>query len=341
MKPQRLSLLVMHVSTHCDQACAHCSIWKGKADAARELSEEDRVSIIEEAHLLGARSVLFTGGEPLLCHHLERLCREARLRGLSVQIATNGLGLGRAAAWIGELVDEAYVSLEGPIAIHDAIRGAGMFRRLSEAVEKLRAQPKRPRLVGRSVIARHNARNLGETVNAARALSLDALSFLGVDVTSNAFGGDPENRAGLGLDEDDVAALRASISRLFASGALGRFVCESEEKLERLADALANRGTNVTAPECNAPEWSSVVESDGGTRPCFFQPVVDAPGPRVSLGRARRSQGYAAALRSLGPGNPICATCVCPKHIPSAAARVRAGVSRVLPRWGRSAGVRP
>lgn len=341
MKPRKLSLLVLHVSTRCDQACAHCSIWKGKGRAAGELSEEERVSIIREAHRLGARSVLFTGGEPLLCDHLERLCREAKTLGLSVQIATNGLGLGRAASWMGEWVDEAYVSLEGPPHIHDGIRGPGMFKRLGEALRAVRAASARPRLVGRSVIARHNARVLDDTVAAARSLGLDALSFLPVDVSSDAFGGDREGRAGLLPDRAGLAALRGSISRLSAAGDLGRFVCEDEDKLRRLADTLERRDSPAKAPACNAPEWSSVIEADGSARPCFFQPVVGRLGPETSLGALRSALTYVAALRSLGRGNPICSGCVCPKHIASPVARVSAGFSRAIPAWVRGFGASP
>ena len=88
MAPRDLRLLVMHVSSRCDQACAHCSIWKtkGKGEA---LGSEDRLRVLSEARSLGAQSVLFTGGEPFLCDHLEALCIAARRLGLSVQIATD------------------------------------------------------------------------------------------------------------------------------------------------------------------------------------------------------------------------------------------------------------
>ncbi len=339
MKPRDLSLLVMHVSTRCDQTCAHCSIWRQGGKAGRELDPAARETIIREAHSLGARTILFTGGEPLLCDHIERLGRVARELGLSVQIATNGVGLARAAAWLVEAADEIYVSLDGPEAIHDELRGPGMYARLVAGVGVIAAMPVRPRLVARSVVSRRNARALEQTVAAARLAGLDAISFLPVDTTSDAFGGDPAGRAVHVLAGPEIEALREGIEGLARTGALGAYVLEDERKLLEMArhfSEAASAGGGV--PRCNAPEWSSVVEADGSIRPCFFQPRI-AAAATARLRDVRESAAYRESLQTLGSGNRICASCVCPKHVatgPAAVAeRVGALLGRVLPRSAR------
>jgi len=333
MIPRDLRLLVLHVSNRCDQACAHCSIWEQHGGRAkRELGLSERRDILREAHRLGARAVLFTGGEPLLCDHLEPLVRDARSLGLSVQIATNGLGLARTGSWLA-LADEVYVSIEGAKETHDAVRGPGAFARLGASISSVRDLTARPRLIGRSVISRRNAASVVETVDAARALGLDALSFLPVDVSSPAFGGDPSRRGSLRPGVDEVAALRLGIARLEKTGQTADFVLEDGPKLRAMADGFLSHAVAAT-PRCNAPEWSSVVEVDGGVRPCFFQPGV-RPEAGPGLRTVRESAEYARALHGLGPGNPICATCVCPKYLPgvsSITARVAAVLSRIRPR---------
>ena len=342
MKPRDLRLLVMHVSTRCDQACAHCSIWRTNGRTRESLSLEERLSLIGEAKALGARSILFTGGEPLLCGDLESLARAAHGRGLAVQIATNGLGLG-GAPWLGDVVDEIYVSVEGPEAIHDSIRGASMFSRLRASVVAVRGLKKRPRLVGRSVISIRNVAALEATVGAARDLGLDAISFLPIDAVSDAFGGESSLRRPLRPDALGVAAMREAVARLDAAGELGRFVCQDASKLSRMAADFEAPDDSRLAPPCNAPEWSSVVESDGAFRPCFFQAGVSRVGRGDSLAAARRSTAYATSLRGLGPGNPVCAACVCPKLLPEArggvAERVRAVLGRAFARSSQSRGL--
>ncbi len=341
MKPRDLRLLVMHVSTRCDQTCAHCSIWRVNGKRARELRVDERLAIISEARSLGAQAILFTGGEPLLCDHLEALARTAHHLGLSVQLATNGLGLARSASWLGEVVDEIYVSLEGPLAVHDGVRGERMFSRLTASIEEILALPRRPRLVARSAISARNAGVLDATVLTARALGFDAVSFLPIDVTSDAFGGDPGARARLRPSPADVVALRQAILRLNASGDLGAFVVEDAGKLMRIADGFLLEPSSRMAPACNAPEWSSVVEADGAVRPCFFQPEVRG-GRTVSLGALRKSKEYAAALKGLGEGHPICVSCVCPNLRAQGAAALRglvgAAFGRAMPRFPHRSG---
>ena len=327
MKPGRLHVLVMHVSTRCDQTCGHCSIWRPRGDTA-EWGVDERLSLLREAQDLGARSVLFTGGEPLLCDHIETLARSARGLGMSVQIATTGLGLGRSRAWLGDAVDEVYVSFEGPESIHDGIRGPRMFERLMAAIADLRTLSRRPLLVARSVVSRRNAVVLEDTVRAARSLGFDRISFLAIDTLSPAFGGAPAERQSWRPEDSDVTALKRSIERLAAAGELGAFVCEDARALEALVAQLEATPGERALRRCNAPEWSSVVEADGTVRPCFFQPGIGIA--KAGLGAARESRGYAAALKHLGPGNALCASCVCPKYRPSGLSSLRERVSQTL-----------
>jgi MoaA/NifB/PqqE/SkfB family radical SAM enzyme len=342
MKPRELRLLIMHVSTRCDQTCAHCSIWKSNGGSRDSLGREERLALLREARSLGARGVLFTGGEPLLCDHIESLARAAAGLGLSVQIATNGLGLERAASWL-DAVDEVYVSVEGPEAVHDSIRGASMFSRLQASLRAVRALQRRPRLIGRSVISGRNAALLDQTVAAARTLGLDGISFLGADVTSEAFGGDPSARRFLRPTAAEVAAMLRAISRLEPTGDLGGFVIEDARKLAWMAADFLADADGRRAPACNAPEWSSVVEADGALRPCFFQKAVSRVGGGVPLSAGRDAAAYRAALGDLGVGNAICGGCVCPKHVPfgvsRVAQRVRAVVGRALATPSRRSGV--
>jgi Fe-coproporphyrin III synthase len=335
VKVRPLQALVMHVSARCDQTCAHCSIWRPKGRIV-EMGFDERCSALREARELGARSVLFTGGEPLLCDHLEALARFARSLDLDVQIATNGLALARAADWICETAESVYVSLEGPLMTHDAIRGSSMWKRLASSVAVIRARPERPRLIARSVLQGGTCALVEETVHAAKSIGFDAISFLPVDTTSEAFGGAPEERRGLRPSTSQLAALRQGIARLAASGQLGTFVLEDELAMAALASRLA--AASAEAPACNAPEWSIVIEADGAARPCFFQPPVGAPA--VALRVLRESTEFAAALQRLGPRNEICVRCVCPKFTPHGIKAVVVKVKAALRPFVRPRAVR-
>jgi MoaA/NifB/PqqE/SkfB family radical SAM enzyme len=334
MKPRGLRTLVLHVADRCDQACAHCSIWKGSRPPER-LSASDQIVLLRQAREAGAGSVLFTGGEPFTSPDIERLVRAAREMGLGTQIATNGLQAG-SAAWLSGLDVELFVSVEGPEGQHDEIRGRGTFGRLGVSLARLRNLAEPPSLVARHVLSARSIAVWPETVAAALALGFDRISFLLIDVSSDAFGGRPEIRKTLAPSREALRAFREDVRRQAQAGWPPQLV-ESSETLT----AMVDRRLSGAAPRCDAPEWSSVVELSGAVRPCFFQPafaVWTPPSPSRSrpsaIGALRREASATAALEGLHSGNEICRACVCPKYEgsrPAAAlASLRTRVSRAL-----------
>lgn len=287
-----LRLLVLAVSDHCDQRCAHCQIWRGSPyGRAPNLTRDERLALVEEAIRLGVEQVLLTGGEPLLSPDLLPIARRLRAAGVRTLLATNGLLLATHALEVARLFDEVYVSLDGAsAATHDRLRGVPSFERVAAGVRALRERSPRPLLVARCTL---HAGNLPETeavVEAARSLAFDHVSFLPIDAASAAFGGRPDARRALVPEPRQVASYEAALERLEARHAFDDgFVLEPLAKLRRMVSHLrASAGAGAfERPECDAPWWSSVVEADGALRPCFFHAAVgDA---RAGLANARAS----------------------------------------------------
>src|SRR5262245_3856178 len=299
-RPWRLRLLVLALSDRCDQRCAHCQIWMGAASAAPLLTLAERLAIVEDALAAGATEALLTGGEPLLSADLWPVAERLQRAGAHVMLATNGMLLAHHAERIAVHVDELYVSLDGASATtHDGLRGVAAFERLRagiQALRAIRAAGVRPRLVARSTLHARNLDELPAIVDAARAMGFDCVSFLPLDASSEAFGGDPEARASLVPRAAQLVAFEHAVARLDAQGTLGTFVAESAPRLMTLARHLraSGGGAPFERPPCDAPWWSSVVDADGGVRPCFFHATVgDARGGLAAL---RRGGAYRQAL---------------------------------------------
>jgi MoaA/NifB/PqqE/SkfB family radical SAM enzyme len=78
------------VTRRCNMTCAHCSV-ESSPRIRQQPSEEFLESIVTQAAAAGVRSVLFTGGEPMLCEQLvTRLVRLATRSGMATAITTNG-----------------------------------------------------------------------------------------------------------------------------------------------------------------------------------------------------------------------------------------------------------
>lgn len=309
----RLRLLVLAVADRCNQACVHCDIWRGSGRAA--LGLDQRLALADEAVALGVESVLLTGGEPLLSADLWPVAERLRAGGVRLLLATNGMLLERHAAAVGRLFREVYLSLDGASpATHDGLRGVPAWSRLGAGVAALRAAAPDIRVVARCTLHAGNLHEVPDVVAAARALGATAVSFLPLDASSDAFGGDPRARRALVPTAAQVAAFEASVDRLAAAGALeGGFVLEDAPKLRRLARHLrASAGeAPFERPPCDAPRWSMVVEADGSVRPCFFHAPLGAA--REGLRALRSSPRYAAALLGIEGPNATCERCVCPK----------------------------
>jgi MoaA/NifB/PqqE/SkfB family radical SAM enzyme len=281
---------------------------------------------VDEALQAGAREALLTGGEPLLSPDLWPVAERLKQGGARLMLASNGMLLEAYAARVAELFSEVYVSLDGASPVtHDAQRGVPAFERVLRGVAALRAASQRVRVVARSTLHARNLHEVEGIIVAARAAGFHQVSFLPLDASSGAFGGEPDARGALVPTARQVDAFDAAIDRMTASGLLSDgFVVEPAAKLRRFARHLraSGGGGAFERPECDAPWWSAVVEADGSLRPCFFQAAVgDARDGLVALRGSRR---YQEALAAIDAPNVTCHRCVCPKR------RERSWLSRRL-----------
>ena len=86
-----LGHLDIELTERCDNNCVHCSINIPENDPKKknEINTSDVKKIIREAADLGAMSIRFTGGEPLLREDFSELYLFARRSGIKVIIFTN------------------------------------------------------------------------------------------------------------------------------------------------------------------------------------------------------------------------------------------------------------
>lgn len=120
----------------------------------------------------------FTGGEPLLNRHLPDFIAVAHARGCLTTLTTNGWLLPRQAADLCAAgLDALIVSVDGPQAVHDAIRGGRSFARLAAGIEAVRRLPERPVLMISMTISNHNQDQLWAVYELARQWGVDGLNF--------------------------------------------------------------------------------------------------------------------------------------------------------------------
>ena len=310
-------VVVLMPHSRCNARCLMCDIWKANENKV-ELSKEDLMPHVEAMRALGVERVVFSGGEALMHSNLFALTEMLAPLGVRMTLLSTGLTLEKHASDVGRWFDEVTLSLDGPPAIHDQIRNIPRaYERLSAGAHAAKAAGV-PRVTGRCVVQRQNFRFLEETIEAAKNAALDEISFLPVDVSSEAFnrpGGWPDDRAeATALSIDEAFELRDRIEALIARHAIGqRYIAESPNRLRAIAQYfLALRGA-TTQPEtiCNAPWVSAVVEADGTVRPCFFHRALGSI-RESTLDQIVNSEDAIRFRRSLDvKRDPICSKCVC------------------------------
>ena len=318
-----LPILVLFPHNRCNCRCVMCDIWRLRE--VREITAADLERHREDMRALGVRWVVLSGGEPLMHSDLAALCGVLRRDGVRITILSTGILLKPRAALVTDSVDDVIVSLDGPPAIHDRIRNLpNAFSRLAAGVEALRdLRPSMP-VSARCTVQKMNRGALRATVDAARDLRLNSISFLAADVSSSAFNRpEPwsmEKTEEVALCAHEVEELDAEIEALIrdCGGEIaGGFIAESAAKLQRITDHFRAHLGRVpfVAPRCNAPWVSSVIEADGTVRPCFFQPAVGRL-DGTTLDGVLNSEEAVRFRRQLDiASDPICRRCVCSLHL--------------------------
>jgi MoaA/NifB/PqqE/SkfB family radical SAM enzyme len=297
-----------------------CDIWQRKDSSELNAAslERHRDSLIS----LGVQRVVFSGGEPLLNRDLPAIIAFFRALGIRITLLSTGLLLHSKAALIAEGVDDVIVSIDGPPAIHNAIRRIPRaFETIAHGVETLRTLRPTIPISCRTTVQKQNHTHLRATVAAAHTLGLESISFLPADVSSAAFNREQqqwptERQDEIALTAAELVALEEEIELLVEahqSDLRNHFIAENEAKLRRIPIRFREHleGTVPQSPRCNAPWVSTVMEVDGTLRPCFFHPPV-ASTTNATLEEALNSQ-LAQAFRSQldVASNPTCQRCVC------------------------------
>ncbi|GIG68792.1 StsB family radical SAM/SPASM domain sactipeptide maturase [Phytomonospora endophytica] len=144
-EPQRsehvveLRIVYYAITDGCNLRCPYCYASSEKA-LPGELSHEESLRLVEQAAELGAGTMVFTGGEPMMRRDLFDVVRHARSLGMRTNIITNGTLIRNAktAETMSELFDMVTVSMDGATAEqHEKTRGRGTFAKTSTGLRLL------------------------------------------------------------------------------------------------------------------------------------------------------------------------------------------------------------
>jgi Fe-coproporphyrin III synthase len=310
-----LPLLVFFPTSRCNSRCVSCDWWK--SSGADDLSLAEIGALAASLPALGARLVVFSGGEPLLRPDVFEAARLFRAHGLLLHLLTSAVLLEKCAAEVAAEFSRVIVSLDASTeTLYHEIRGVNALGLVERGVGRLRRIAPAIPVTARATLHRMNFRELPRLIEHAKAMAFDGISFLAADTSSSAFGrSGPRAPDGLALKGGEIAEFAAIVEQTIAGRANdfeSGFIAESPAKLRRLPqyyDALAH-GRRFAPAGCNAPWVSAVVEANGAVRPCFFhEPIGNIREQPLAAIVASELRRFRQTLDV--ETNPICGRCVC------------------------------
>lgn len=180
--PQSVSFTI---TNRCNLRCQMCGQWSQEGyircqpqRVEQEMALADWQLLVDELAAHKTPSVLLRGGETFLYPHIAELLEYIHDCGLFISIDTNGTRLKDYADLIARLGKiHLTISLDGPEAVHDAVRGVkGTYARIREGLAALKqAEEKYGTTVGKSLnytISPYSLSGLGGLPAAARELGV-------------------------------------------------------------------------------------------------------------------------------------------------------------------------
>ena len=158
------------VTGRCAGRCEYCR-WRSLRDMP-ELDSSAAHRMIDQMADAGVCMVSFTGGEPLLRDDIGELVDHVAARGMVCKLNTNGQLLTRSVDKLRRL-DLLQVSLDGPPAVHDRLRGAGTSSQAASAIALARRSGIPVQAV--ACLTRDVVRHLDEVLEQARELRVKLL----------------------------------------------------------------------------------------------------------------------------------------------------------------------
>ncbi len=167
----RFSAALVNVTNVCNLSCKHCFVFRADnpnrpQDKMDEATMLHQLEVLRDKHQI--RSMLFMGGEPMI---RKDLVMQAMPLFESSSIVTNGTyGIPSVP---GHLVT---VSLDGPRALNDAIRGEGVFDKVKESVFA-RDAADGTTVILQMTLTRHNEAGLEDFVAEVQDWPVDGVAF--------------------------------------------------------------------------------------------------------------------------------------------------------------------
>jgi len=189
-KSAKADRALLFMTYRCTSNCNMCTIWKrGKNyDNSKELTLEDWKKVIDDLDKTGVWLFELFGGDSLLRKDvtiplIEYIKKKNEKAWVDLPTNCNLLDKDTATALVKSGLDRIYISLDGPIEIHDNIRGKdGTYNRVQKALEyiveaKNKLNSNTPDIVINCTVSKSNFHIFEQIIPIADKMGVNGIDF--------------------------------------------------------------------------------------------------------------------------------------------------------------------
>ena len=261
---------VWELTLACNLRCAHCGSVAGRV-RQHELGTEECLRVVGELADAGCELVTLSGGEPTLRRDWDTIARAIADRGIYVNMVTNGVtrdddaarSIARRALDAG--MCNVGVSVDGPPAVHDRIRGEGTFARTERTIRTFVEEGLRVAVL--TTVNRLNLPQLG----VVRQIAIDAGATQWRVQLGKPMGSMAEHEDWV-LAPEDLLTLVPTLARLARQRGIHLHVGDSIGYYgphDKVLRGTGWRGRKECWKGCQAGMQAIGIEADGSVKGCL------------------------------------------------------------------------
>ncbi len=253
--------VIISITNRCNSSCKMCEVPKNKP---QDIPNVQCKQIIEDAFRIGAPTVVFSGGEPLLRDDIFDLILFTKKKHMRVCITSNGSLINEKIAFaLAEVgTDVVNISIEGPQEVNDSLRGPGSFQKAISALCNLNKNKIEATIA--STVSQYNFRHLYTIAEIALQHKVTTLKFQPFNAL---FMNDRTRESDFFISIQQAHALKQIMEKIIIFCQKTGIATNPQAYLQKIPLYLSKQSINGSA--CGALWASCPITSNGDIYPCW------------------------------------------------------------------------
>ena len=258
-----LKEVIFSITNRCNLRCRMCDIPNGVVE---ELSTAQWKGVIKDASCLGAQTIVFSGGEPLLREDIFELIAFSKQNNLNACVTSNGYLINEqvALSLSSSGVNVVNISIEGTKETHDYLRGDGAFSKAMVALENLRKYKIESTVA--STVSKYNYKELLYVLEVAKNTGATTVRLQPFNVI---FLSNHKRKSEFLIDKRDIRGVEDIIKNFAVISKEYKISTNPISYLFKIPAYLA--GKKFFTRNCGALWYSCPINPNGDVFPCWIE----------------------------------------------------------------------